>query len=112
MLRPRSGPSKRRFASPNVEDAIVGLPGIKLRSPDFLLPWLVWEYGLTEVAPYIGDPGLAIREGLIWRHRRGTTDALECALGWIGISPAIEEETLGAHQAVGSSNLSGHAIFI
>nr|VFK12769.1 MAG: Phage tail protein (Tail_P2_I) [Candidatus Kentron sp. LFY] len=84
---------KAMRVSMEIEAAISLLPGIKLDNPpDALLPWLVWEYGLTEVAPYIGDYQKVIREGLIWQRNRGTVDALERALGWIDVRPTIEEE--------------------
>ncbi len=85
-------------ASPALRDTVGSIPGIKFDAPEILLPWLVHEYGLAEVAPYIGDLRRVIADGLIWQRRRGTQDALMRALGWINFgTPVIEEEEPGAH---------------
>ena len=85
-------------ASPALRDTVESIPGIKFDAPEILLPWLVHEYGLAEVSPYIGDLRRVIADGLIWQRRRGTQDALFRALGWINfVLPSIEEEEPGAH---------------
>ena len=85
-------------ASPALRGTVGTIPGIKFDAPEILLPWLVHEYGLAEVAPYIGDLRRVIADGLIWQRRRGTQDALFRALGWINfVLPSIEEEEPGAH---------------
>jgi hypothetical protein len=85
-------------AAPEMRDRVHAVPGIKFNPPDGLLPWLVQEYGLAEVAPYIGDLRRVIADGLIWQRRRGTQDALFRALGWIDFSSStLEEEEPGEH---------------
>ncbi len=85
-------------ASPELRGTVGTIPGIKFAAPEILLPWLVHEYGLAEVAPYIGDLRRVIADGLIWQRRRGTQDALVRALGWIFFTdPSIEEEEPGKH---------------
>ena len=32
---------------------------------DPLLPWLIWEYGLGELLPYLPEPRRAIAEGIL-----------------------------------------------
>lgn len=85
-------------AAPEMRGQVRVVPGIKFNPPDELLPWLVQEYGLAEVAPYIGDLRRVIADGLIWQRRRGTQDALFRALGWIDFSSStLEEEEPGEH---------------
>jgi hypothetical protein len=68
------------------------LSRVKIDAPDVILPWLIWEYDLGELLPYLHDPRQAIREGLRWQRLRGTPAALAMALSWIGMTAAIEEE--------------------
>ena len=66
---------------------------------DPLLPWLIWEYGLGELLPYLPEPRQAISEGILWQRLRGTPAALTTALAWIGASATIEQEPPGVHFA-------------
>ena len=66
---------------------------------DPLLPWLIWEYGLGELLPYLPEPRQAIAEGILWQRLRGTPAALSTALAWIGASATIEQEAPGVHFA-------------
>ena len=66
---------------------------------DPLLPWLIWEYGLGELLPYLPEPRQAIAEGILWQRLRGTPAALTTALAWIGASATIEQEPPGVHFA-------------
>jgi len=75
------------------------LKGFKTDSIDSLLPWLIWEYGLGELLPYLPDPRLAIAEGISWQRLRGTPAALTTALSWIGATATVEQETPGIHFA-------------
>lgn len=66
---------------------------------DWLL-WLVWEYGLEELLPYIPDLRQLIAEGIPWQRIRGTPASVKQALGWVGAPDASfveEEETGGVH---------------
>ena len=51
------------------------LKGFKTDPSDSLLPWLIWEYGLGELLPYLPDPRRAIAEGIRWQRLRGTPAA-------------------------------------
>ncbi len=75
------------------------LKGFKSDPSDSLLPWLIWEYGLGELLPYLPDPRRAIAEGIRWQRLRGTPAALTTALSWIGATATVEQETPGIHFA-------------
>ena len=75
------------------------LKGFKTDPSDSLLPWLIWEYGLGELLPYLPDPRWAIYEGIRWQRLRGTPAALTTALSWIGATATVEQETPGIHFA-------------
>jgi hypothetical protein len=75
------------------------LAGFKTDPSDSLLPWLIWEYGLGELLPYLPDPRRAIAEGIRWQRLRGTPAALTTALSWIGATATVEQETPGIHFA-------------
>lgn len=66
---------------------------------DPLLPWLIWEYGLGELLPYLPEPRQAIAEGILWQRLRGTPAALATALSWIGMRATVEQEPPGVHFA-------------
>lgn len=60
--------------------------------PDSVVPWLIYEYGLGEILPYLGnDQRLALRDGVLWQRIRGTPESVRIALSWIGIEGLIEE---------------------
>lgn len=75
------------------------LAGFKAQPADSLLPWLIWEYGLGELLPYLPEPRSALAEGLRWQRLRGTPAALTMALSWIGATARVEQETPGVHFA-------------
>ena len=41
--------------------------GKRVNIPDAVVDWLIYEYGLGEVTPYLTDPRQALREGSIGR---------------------------------------------
>lgn len=71
--------------------AIVTLRGFKFDPPDAIVPYLIREYGLTEIEDYLPDLRTVLAEGIIWQRLRGTPAALHRALGWIGHDGVIEE---------------------
>jgi len=71
----------------------------KTEPSDPLLPWLIWEYGLGELLPYLPQPRQAIAEGILWQRLRGTPAALATALSWIGMRATVEQEPPGVHFA-------------
>lgn len=85
---------------PRLVDRPLGIRGLKLDPAEPLLPWLIWEYGLGELRPWLADPRRAIAEGVLWQRLRGTPAALATALGWIGVAGAVEEEGPGSGYAL------------
>jgi hypothetical protein len=59
--------------------------------PASLLPWLVDEYGLGELSPYLPNLTSLISEGVDWQRIRGTPAAVAMGLGFIGRAGTIEE---------------------
>lgn len=67
--------------------------GTKLVAPPpTFLPFLVHEYGLGELTPYVPNLYDLIAEGIDWQRVRGTPSALALALAWLEYSAALEEE--------------------
>lgn len=68
----------------------------KLDAQDSYVPFLIWEYGLGELLPYLKDPKRAIAEGVLWQRLRGTPRSLVIALSWIDFEAVIEQEEAGS----------------
>ena len=62
---------------------------------DSILGWLIYEYGLGEILPYVPDTQKAVAEGIQWQRIRGTKAAVATALGWIDFTATIEESEAG-----------------
>jgi P2-related tail formation protein len=71
----------------------------KIDKIDSFVPFLIWEYGLGEIMPYLEDPQRALSEGILWQRIRGTPRSLEIALGWLGLTAVIEQEETGQYFA-------------
>ena len=84
---------------PRVGPGIAALRSFKFDPVVSLLPWLIWEYGLGELLPYLPDPRRAIAEGILWQRLRGTPRALEVALSWVDTIVTVEQEVPGVHYA-------------
>lgn len=63
--------------------------------PDSVVPWLIYEYGLGELLPFLTDPRTAIADGVQWQRLRGTPESFRIALGWVGNTGTIEESEAG-----------------
>jgi hypothetical protein len=61
-----------------------------IRPPQFI-PWVIWQYGLGELTPYVPTLNQLIDEGVRWQRVRGTPAAIYQGLNWIGYGGAIEE---------------------
>lgn len=59
-------------------------------SPDFL-PFLVWQYGLGELSPYLPNLYDLISAGIQWQRIRGTPAAISLGLSWLGYGGSLEE---------------------
>jgi P2-related tail formation protein len=71
---------------------------LKLDAYEPFIPWLIWEYGLGEILPYLTDPQRAIQEGIQWQRARGTPAALRIAFGWRGLDGvSVFQEEPGRH---------------
>jgi P2-related tail formation protein len=67
--------------------------------PDSVVPWLIFEYGLGEILPYLGnDQRRAVAEGVLWQRIRGTPQSISIALGWIGLQGTIDESEAGSYR--------------
>lgn len=77
--------------TPELSPGIVELRGFKFHPIDRVVPYLVAEYGLTEIAEYLPNLRDVIREGIQWQRIIGTPDAVHKALRWINHDGDIEE---------------------
>jgi hypothetical protein len=71
------------------------IPKIGTAKRDILpatIPFLIYEYSLEEVMPYLKDPLRALSEGRLWQRIRGTPDAIEMALAWVDYVAQIEAD--------------------
>jgi hypothetical protein len=74
--------------------AIGAIRGTKLIAPPpSFLPFLIYEYGLGELTPYVPNLYDLISEGIDWQRVRGTPAAMALALSWLGYTATIEEES-------------------
>ncbi|MCF2856467.1 phage tail protein [Pseudoalteromonas sp. SMS1] len=69
------------------------LRGFKSHPKQSLLPWLIWEYGLGALVPYLDDLDQVLQQGLAWQRIRGTQKSLEMAFDWLGFSLSEVEES-------------------
>lgn len=81
---PKLGPSAERIRDAKRTDI-----------PDDVVPWLIYEYGLGEITPYVPDLRQALAEGIQWQRVRGTRRAIDIGLGWIGFDATVEESEAG-----------------
>jgi hypothetical protein len=59
--------------------------------PPQFLPWIIWQYGLGELTPYVPALNQLIDEGVRWQRVRGTPAAIYQGLAWIGYAGTLEE---------------------
>ncbi|WP_150526280.1 phage tail protein [Roseibium sediminis] len=68
------------------------IPGWKLTSRSAsLIPFLIYEFGLEALVPYIQDQYFLIDAGRQWARVRGTHKAIDDGLGFVGYAAGIEE---------------------
>lgn len=78
---------------PKVEGAIRSMRGIKYENtPSTWLPFLIYEYGLGELSPFVPNLFDLIREGIAWQRIRGTHQSVHDALAWLNYTAIIEVE--------------------
>lgn len=79
-----------------VHSSIGAMRRVKYVSPrPSMLPYLVWEYGLGELTPYVPNLYNLIDQGVRWQRLRGTVSAVAIGLAWIGYAASIEEAWTG-----------------
>lgn len=68
----------------------LGITGVKLDNPpDDWLPWIIYEYGLAPLKPWITDSRRLIREGIAFNRIKGTPKALQVALSWVNLQADV-----------------------
>ena len=79
--------------APRVGSSITAVRAFKYENtPSRFLPFLVYEYGLGQLTPYVPNLFEVIDEGIDWQRVRGTHKAVEFALGWLNYTAEIEVE--------------------
>ncbi|WP_235909127.1 phage tail protein [Brucella anthropi] len=76
---------------PILMPGVESLRGFKFNPPDPIIPYLIAEYGLNEIADYLPDLRAVLREGVAWQRLIGTPAAIHKALRWINHDGDIEE---------------------
>jgi hypothetical protein len=78
---------------PALEIGADAIRGAKFNPPPSFLPFLVYEYGLGELTPYVPNLYTLVvgREGVNWQRIRGTPAAVSKGLGWLGYSATMED---------------------
>ncbi|MCB5204257.1 phage tail protein [Neorhizobium sp. T786] len=66
---------------------------VKFNPPPSFLPFLVFEYGLGELTPYVPNLYTLVvdREGVNWQRIRGTPASVYKGLGWLGYTATLED---------------------
>ena len=88
---------ERLFGEVNDPLALLGenFDGIRAADqnpPPSFMPWLVWQYGLGELTPFLPNLYDLVRDGILWQRERGTPASIRRGLDWIGYDAEIEEE--------------------
>ncbi|WP_375685366.1 phage tail protein [Bartonella sp. TT110JLCBS] len=101
LLPPNSSLFERCFAEAmaldlHVKTALEEIPRAKfITRPPSWLPFLIDEYGLQELTPYFSNLYDLIDQGLAWQNIRGSLEAIEIGLEWLGISARFQPAWTG-----------------
>jgi P2-related tail formation protein len=104
LLPPNSTSLERDFSRVTSSLVRVGEPVPTIRTakrveiPDSVIPWLIYEYGLGELLPFILDQRHLVADGVLWQRIRGTPESVRVALGWINIQGVLEEPEGGSNR--------------
>lgn len=98
LLPPNTTPLERAFERAMRPGADVGAGVALVRTAKEVLPdgwpmFLVWEYGLEELLPYLPDARVVLTTGLQWQRIKGTPASVRMALAWLGMAATMEQET-------------------
>ncbi|WP_311272388.1 MULTISPECIES: phage tail protein [unclassified Rhizobium] len=63
----------------------------KVSPPSAFLPFVIWEFGLGELTPYVPNLYDLLQEGIQWQRVRGTFLAVQRGLAWLGYTAAVEQ---------------------
>jgi hypothetical protein len=61
--------------------------------PATFKPFIIYEYGLDVLRPFVPNLDDLVDEAVRWQRLRGTTRSIEVALGWIGYSATIVQQS-------------------
>lgn len=70
--------------------AVPAITTSKENPPPSFLPFLVWEYGLGMLTPYVDNLYEVIDEGVRWHRIRGTYAGVKKGLGFVGVTATLE----------------------
>ena len=74
----------------NFDPAVIR--GFKFSPNSTVLPWLIWEYGLSELLNWVPNPAQVIQDGVKFQRIKGTPAAVKMALSWLGAKDVVIEE--------------------
>lgn len=96
LLPPNGKPFLRAFEQaiapePKLIPSIDLIPDIKGRELPGWLKFLLYEYGLIELTPYVTNDYVLLNDGRIWQIERDTWAAVNRGLGWVSAPGVIAE---------------------
>lgn len=71
------------------------------------LPFLIWEWGLQPIVPFLPNPRAALAMGRLWQKQRGTISAGHMARAWIK-GDAAHEQTREKYYHLHLENFADH----
>lgn len=75
--------------------AVPAITTAKENPPPSFLPFLVWEFGLGMLTPYVDNLYGVIDEGVRWHRIRGTYAGVRKGLGFVGVTATLEPAWYG-----------------
>ncbi len=70
----------------------------RVNIPESVVPWLIFEYGLGELLPFITNQRRLVAEGVLWQRIRGTPESIRIGLTWLDLDGYIEESERGTRR--------------
>lgn len=104
LLPPNATPLERNLsrATSTLDRIARPVPIIRIAKrvniPDGVIPWLVYEYGLGELLPYITNQRRLVSEGVLWQRIRGTPASIRIGLTWVDVEGFVEESERGTRR--------------
>lgn len=74
----------------NMRAAVPSITTAKENPPPSFLPFLVYEYGLGMLTPYVSNVYEVINEGVRWMRLRGTYAGIKKGLAFVGVTATAE----------------------